>query len=322
MNIKKKLITSNLGCALWLMREFAKEARLWFRFANDHGTYKDKRKLQADLSIRIHALEKGMSIGNARMGFGQLKAKAIIGDLGQYIALGGDATFVTWACSVIAKYISFNHFDAKHDISVLFGKFCNAHDVSPMEEGGITYLKAVQPNESFSSFKDFAFTRYAVRDFSDKPIDKKQVEDALRICEKSPSACNRQPWRIYAVFDKQKKDSLLKLQGGSRGFQDNIQGAILICCDMYCYGLGESNLPFVDGGIYAMNLMYALQSQGIANIPLTLSRHLGGLAKIKALLDIPANEFPVVLIGIGSFKDQYKAAVSQRWDYKEYVQFV
>lgn len=50
---------------------------------------KPPRKLATDLHIRAHALEKGMSIGNGRVGFGIPKATSLIKDIDLYLRLGG-----------------------------------------------------------------------------------------------------------------------------------------------------------------------------------------------------------------------------------------
>jgi len=43
------------------------------------------------------------------------------------------------------------------------------------------------------------------------------------------------------------------------------------------------------------------------------------IKKIKREMDIPENEIPVLLIGVGSYKDKYKVAVSVRHDYHNYT---
>lgn len=43
--------------------------------------------------------------------------------------------------------------------------------------------------------------------------------------------------------------------------------------------------------------------------------------KIKQEMNIPGNEIPVLLIGVGTYKDDFKVAVSHRYSYKQYVKF-
>lgn len=70
---------------------------------------------------------------------------------------------------------------------------------------------------------------------------------------------------------------------------------------------------------YAMNLLYALHYEGIATTPLTMGQKQNKLRLIKRAMSIPEYEMPCVLIGIGSYKDEYKVAVSKRKHYTEYT---
>nr|WP_298671524.1 hypothetical protein [uncultured Prevotella sp.] len=45
---------------------------------------RNPRKLATDLHIRAHALEKGMSIGNVRVGFGKKKALSLLDDIDSF----------------------------------------------------------------------------------------------------------------------------------------------------------------------------------------------------------------------------------------------
>lgn len=82
------------------------------------------------------------------------------------------------------------------------------------------------------------------------------------------------------------------------------------------------NLPYVDGGLYAMNLMYALHSEGLGTIPLTCSLMARNYKKLYHDFDIKDNEVPVLLIGVGNLKEKFEVAVSNRYNYDHYVKFI
>ena len=98
-----------------------------------------------------------------------------------------------------------------------------------------------------------------------------------------------------------------------------MQYAILICGDIRGYNINELSQVYVDGGIYAMNLLYALHFENIAAIPLTMAHKQRQMRLIKKGMGIPENEIPVLLIGIGSYKNEYKVAVSERQNHKSYT---
>lgn len=191
-----------------------------------------------------------------------------------------------------------------------------------LDDVGIYWLDhdTIRENEA-KSFREFSQSRYSVRDFGKTPVDKRKIEDALKLCERTPSACNRQSWRIHIFTDRQKIDKLCKLQLGCKGFYEDMQGVILISSDLTRYGFQEINQCYVDGGIYAMNLLYALHANDIAAIPLTMAHKTSWINKIKREMNLPRNEQPIILIGYGSYKDKWKVAKSKRRSYKEYVRW-
>ena len=287
---------------------------------------KDPAKLLTPIVIQTHALEKGMSIGESRPGFGKEKAMTLLENLEKYILISGDLNSVADSCSVISKYIEFNKLLGADmsDVEFAFLSFCNKNSIQiNKKRGGIYYMSHNDIMESRTSqFDIFSYTRYSIRDFGKTKIDRDAILRALKICEKTPSACNRQRYHIYLYENEDMKNLVFSLQGGSKGFYENMQVAILICGDLRGYGLNERKQVYVDCGLYAMNLLYSLHYEGLATIPLTMGHKQRILQKIKKRLNIPLYEIPVILIGVGSFKENYKVAISERKSYKEYCSFI
>lgn len=300
------------------------EAQYASRFVATAGGRKTTEKLYIDLFIRAHAIEKGMSIGNVRFGFGKEKVKSLFKDLQLYLNLGGNKKFVTDCVSIINQYIKFNEQgDADmSDIKSLYESFIRINGIVAGNEGGIYVLNHDDIIiKTKSSFDIFSQSRFSVRDFGKTPICKESIMKALELCKRTPSACNRQSWRIHIYLEKEVRERILSLQLGCKGFYEDMQGAILICGDMGAYNFQELNQVFVDGGLYAMNLCYALHFYDIANIPLTMAHKESYLNQIKKEMEIPENEVPILLIGIGSYKESWKVAQSLRKNWHEYTKW-
>lgn len=289
-----------------------------------YGMLTNPNKLRTHIDIKVHALEKGMSIGKVRKGFGKKKAQEVLNDLTLYLKLKGDIVFANECCSIIKKYIIFNEDQGAKmgDVKQMFDDFCLNHAIHLLPYGGIYELshKDIQ-NRQKASFDIFSQSRFSCRDFGDTPINIDKIKMALKLCERTPSACNRQSQRIHVYLKGELKDKICKFQGGSKGFSGDFQGAILICEEITGYSSAETNLPYVDGGIYAMNLLYALHYYDIAAIPLTMGRRANHLLNIIKQMGLPKNEVPILLIGIGSYKDKWKVAQSHRNDWSTYTTF-
>jgi len=317
------LKNSRIILFLRLIHEKMQELCTETRYLANGNRYEDKRKMKTDLQIRVHAIEKGMSIGNLKEGFGNQKACDIVDDFYGYLAIGGDRQFVVEACSVLNRYVAFKEEIGQKadDVRERLSDFMQANSICPTDEGGVYRLRLDDIRErAGGKLPDVIASRFAVRDFGSKPIDMGLLRKALQTAEKSPSACNRQSWRVH-VYTGDRALTLFDLQGGAKSFAREMQAAILICGDLTSYYLSETNLPYVDGGLYGMNLMLALHYYGLASIPLTMGCKIGYLKKIKRAMGIPDNEMPVLLIGVGSYKDEFRAAVSLRYPYTQYTTF-
>ena len=322
MNITDFLKNSRTVLFFRLLHEKWQEVLILTKYIANGNRYKDQNKLHTDLVIRTHALEKGMSIGSVRVGFGKPKALALLEDLQHYLSLGGEKTFVGESCSIINKYILFNEQMGADmtNIKSKLHKLCETNDISLSDMGGIYILdKHTTDLRSKDSFDVFSQSRFSVRDFGSERIPLDRIEKALTLAEKTPSACNRQSWKIYIYSDDILRNRMFSLQGGCKGFSEDMQYAILICGDIRGYNINELSQVYVDGGIYAMNLLYALHFESVAAIPLTMAHKQNMIKRIKREMGLPENEMPILLVGVGSYKESYKVAVSQRYDYKVYT---
>ena len=311
---------------LFVLRVFAeKNSEACYLLTRLSSGQSNWRKLEPSLRIETHALEKGMSIGAVRAGFGKDKTRSLIKGLRRYIAIGGRKPFVNESCSIISKYIEFNKGLGAdmNDVEAAFTVFCEEFGISTFDYGGI---RLVQKSEvkagASSSFDSFSQYRFAVRDFGTTPIDIEKIQLALQLAERTPSACNRQSWKVHVFASENERKTILSMQGGSKGFSEDIQYAILITGNLNSYRFYELNQVFVDCGLYAMNLMYALNFYGVATIPLTMSMKMSKLKRIVRSLHLPYSEIPAILIGAGSYKDSFKVAKSERLPYSDYTSVV
>lgn len=324
MAIRIKEIIGNSRILFFFRVFFEKNREAWFLLKRLSSGHSDWRKIEPVLRVEVHAIEKGMSIGQVRPGFGKAKATEFMEHLQQYINVGGRQVFVNECCSILCQYVDFNKKLGAdmNDIDSKIKAFCNKNHATITVFGGVRDVRKDEVYESLH--KDFSFfsqSRYAVRDFGTDFISRKQVEEALKIAEKTPSACNRQSWKIHVFAGDDKRLRMFQLQGGCKGFYEDMQYAILVCGDLNYYRFFEMSQIYVDGGLYAMNLMYALHYKGMATIPLTMSIRINKINNIINDMNLTKSELPILLIGVGSYKDSFKVAKSERVPYQEYTKF-
>lgn len=310
---------------LFIYRVFAEKIKeAFFLLPRLSSGRSDWNKMEPPLRVEVHAIEKGMSIGAVRPGFGKPKVMELLTHLQRYYDVGGRKEFVDESCSILNQYINFNKSLGADmsDIEKTLNHFCEVNMIRLTEFGGIREVdKDEVLNTLKQDFSSFSQSRFAVRDYGKSPIKCEQLKKALKLAERTPSACNRQSWKIHIYSSKDSRLKMFEQQGGSRGFYQDMQYAILVCGDMNYYRFYELSQVYVDGGLYAMNLMYALHYYGAATIPLTMSTRISKIKTVKKEMKLSKSEMPVLLIGVGSYKDHFKVAKSERIPYQEYTTF-
>lgn len=276
--------------------------------------------LATKMRLIIHPLEKALSLKNVRAGFGKEKVIKLIALYEQYGKLNGkDKQVLELTESILLNYIDFQkQYDV--DLSFIPQKFFEkAADKSI--SGAIDITK-----ESFDVLKDFeaiAQNRHSIRNYAPEKVDREKIAEAVRIAQTAPSACNRQATRVYVCDNEEKCKKIMARHGGMRGFTDT--AAILaVTGDLNLYQSEfERHTLFVDGGIFLMNLLYALGSQGIANCPIIWGSEPDKDSFLHKLLNIPESETIVSLVMVGNLpKEGVKAAKSHKRDTKDILKFI
>ena len=126
------------------------------------------------------------------------------------------------------------------------------------------------------------------------------IARAVRTAQRTPSVCNRQAWRVHVYTSPEDKDVVLRTQDGNAGFGHLAASILLVSSDTRVYvSSGERHQAYVDGGMFAMSLVYALQAQGVASCCLNLCNYFFQDVAVHRACRIPAWETPIMMIAIG-----------------------
>lgn len=290
--------------------------RLTVKYNASNHTDEDIQKMQYTLLRETHTIEKGMSMRNPRRGFGQQKVMNLIGRLKKYCTLyiEHDSEFLEYPLSTIQTYIDYTH-NTGVEISDIDKDFIDLLTMAGCKS--VNNIAGIIPETKENilihcnkNFESLLYSRHSMRYFSEEPVCEELINKALELAQRTPSACNRQGWLTH-VYRTPESIDLVKWQGGSRGFEDEIKCAILVTANLKAFLSYEVHQAYIDGGLYAMNLINALHSLGLGTIPLSC----GFLHKqLKRLSDfgVHENEVPIVIIGIGNIPETFDVAVSRR----------
>ena len=266
-----------------------------------------------------HIIEKGMSMQNPRRGFGQAKVSKLLEHLRLYNQLYGSINheFLIYPLATIKVYISYqqqNDVDIEK-IDTAFTQLCQEANVdieklltpAGIELTTANYLK----EQATKDFQSLLYSRHSIRYFKNVLPSKKLLEKALLLASRTPSACNRQAWHTHIYFGNDAHE-ILRMQSGCNGFCDDIHCCIVVTADMKGFLGHEPFQCYIDGGLYAQNLINALHYIGLGTIPLSCGFFNSRLKRIQRKFNINDNEVMIVIIGTGIMHDEMKIAISTR----------
>jgi nitroreductase len=114
----------------------------------------------------------------------------------------------------------------------------------------------------------------------------------------------------------------LKIQGGAAGFADQIPTVLVISTELCNFqSEGERYQGWIDGGLFAMSVIYALHSLGLVTCCLNWSKNEKVDLEFKARFEIPGSESIIMLLSVGHPIDRFKVAESWRRPLDEVLEF-
>lgn len=301
-----------------------KDIRRFSRTASLSAFDAEYEQVVARIMYNVHALEKGLSRNrDVRLGFGRKALSNLNDSLVIYRKAGFDTSDFAYVegRSIIRRYQEL-HDQADIDVAFL-SEILDPEFLVPDQSfdaaGTKTVRKADKALNRSKPFPELARGRSSVREFSGKPIDTSQVMDALRYAEKTPSVCNRQGWKVYWTEDKDLAARVLRHQ---RGFGYSAMPEVLLCITITNSAFlspVERNEAFVDGGLFAMSVLYGLEHEGLAAVPLNAMMYHKDQLAVRKLLSIDDSEMIIMFVAVGDFMDESLVPASDRKPAEEFV---
>ena len=269
---------------------------------------------EVNLLLLAHSLEKGMGIPSPRPGFGYEKAKCLCTKLEEYIANGNDRSRFAFreGVSVLDAYIQYTDNDCS-EFKDSFDKIKNT--VKSSCSAGIKSCDAMSEIYRLldkEQIEYFISSRHSIRSFEDKPVDETVLRDAIEMAIHAPSACNRQPEKIYFTSDHIKSDQIKMLIPGNKGFENEIFNWAIITEDRCLFGLNEPLQWYVNGGIFLAYFVQSLHAYGIGSCIFQIPATHENTPKLRALLSIPEREAIIAAVGLGYPEEKNKFLAAER----------
>lgn len=275
---------------------------------------------EARVTFYGHQIEKGLSHGEFRLGFGKNALRNLsssLVELKDEDPMYKENTVYMSALASLREYRTRHeaaHFDIAEVISLFPEDVWNDAEKADTHLGGsVVVTAASKENNAELPFGQLFSSRRSIREYSSQPVTQDEIQSVVELAMKTPSVCNRQPTRVYAITNKSTIEKALKLQGGFNGYPMP-PVLFLITADNGAFlWPNERNEGFTDGGLFSMSLLLSLEANGLAACPLNTMMSDDVDRETRALVGVPDSEFLVMYIAAGHFATESKTCVSQRF---------
>ncbi len=160
-------------------------------------------------------------------------------------------------------------------------------------------------------------TRRSVRDFSDKPVSKEDIETLITAARYAPSGMNKQTWKFTAILNKDLIHEFEVATGKACGRENySFFGtpAIIIPTNER-----DSKWNKEDNACAMQNIALAAHSMGIGSVWINQMQGTCDTEEIRALLDkvnIPKNHLVFGLMALGYSKSEPKGQVEKKGQFE------
>lgn len=326
-HVRKRLASFRHRRFLW--ENYSYDFRRFTRYGSPDRSLPLPRQQQAFLLMLAHSLEKGLALPAPREGFGQDKLKMLLDRLDIYIRENGDDWASQTSIEAVEAYLGFHSGTpiaaALEDVAARVANLrATSRKWRPDVGGGTMPVRDVSPPMAGRPFPidDFLRSRHSVRNFRHDVVPNDDICHAVELAKTAPSVCNRQAGRVHVIPRSSFANHVLELQDGNRGFGNTASHILVVTVDLRCFlSVGERNQMWVDGGLFAMTLVYALHGLGIGTCFLNWSADMNRDATLRQRLAVPEWENVVTMLAIGFVPESAQVCVSQRRPLDEVLTF-
>ena len=152
------------------------------------------------------------------------------------------------------------------------------------------------------------FERTSIRQWTDEPVSKEQIEQILKAAMEAPSAVNSQPWEFVVVTNPEVKEELSTVSPYAHCAANAPVVLGLICRkENSCPEYNE-----IDMGICIENILLEITTLGLGGVCLGIAPEKERVEAMDKILNIPDTKESFALIAFGHPK--HSAPQVDRYD--------
>lgn len=288
------------------------------KFCSDYKQLQLGQLKRYDLLQLAHRLEKGMLIKKPKPLWGWEKAYR----MAELIKNCDDTYLTTTSRAVLSAFLetkASSVYKEDRDRCDQFLKETKFEAVNFSGLGGTQMIrKTVYSKDELKIIENLFESRHSCREYSDNPISDEKIRKAVQWALRCPSACNRQPFKVYAIETSRMEEKL------SGHLQYSASRILIITGDIRAFKSSEMLDWIVSPSIFAAYLTLSLHAFGIGScvVRKDLIKDDDYKKAIRDMSGMTDSEQIVLEMFIGEYKDEYLVPVSNRANTDDIITFV
>lgn len=297
--------------AFW--REHFAVARGRWRYLN---ACKSPQGCQYLLRRNIHRIEKGLLMKPRRDVFAIDYVEETVDCYARMTTVCTDNTDpheLAWARGVLKAYFEAVGRHARIDAARKRFESLSGSERGESELIPIRCGPSSPPSVAYHDFLELARRRRSVRWFLPKSVSRELIDQAITVASLSPSACNRQAFEFRVLDEPELVRRVASIPQGTSGFYESFSVVIAAVGKLSAYAVErDRHIIYIDIGIAAMSLMYALETVGLSSCCLNFPEVDAQEREIASILGLEPDDRVVVLIATGYADPEGMVACSEK----------
>lgn len=263
-------------------------------------------------------LEKGLSHKQLKESFGEAYILETVNYLAQFKSQGPtEKCTIAWGEAVLHEY--FKTVLHTRKIAEAYESF-QSLDPKNSQPNWYPYLEKSRKKVAveYEALYQLSCRRRSVRHYLDKTVEFDIVEKAMKVAARSPSACNRQPFKFLFYNNKTNVRRISEIPGGVAGYELPSVAVVIGSYRAY-FDERDVNTPIIDASLATMAFLFSLETLGLSSVCISWPNLPDRNEKIRQLIHLEEDEFIIMLIGIGYPDPEGKIPYSAKKDINELI---
>ena len=288
---------------------------MWLNSGTEIQSYTDKTSVWC--LMQVHQIEKALAVGKTKY-LEFVKYPYILDRLEELLRLGVSPDSFTVKESVAVMRSALAQVSGHDEDRKALEDFIAWNDVALDFKGGADRI----PKAEIFAHNDFDFgafvrSRHSIRRFKDKIISREVIHDIVRDALYCPSACNRQPFKVYFSENPDTVKRIMKsiVDGFVAPY---VHDALIVTCDRSLLLPHELNdQEYVNGGIFLGYLVMSIHAHGLGACLFQFLQVNSKQQSIREEFGMSPSEVISAFVGIGEPENEVLCACAQRKSVEE-----